>query len=52
MNESARSIADEKNRVNKIDLNEYENSYRKAKKAIEKIVQMIIMFAIMKNLIM
>lgn len=36
MNESARGITDVKNRINKIDLNEYENSYRKAKKAIEK----------------
>ena len=36
MNESAHGIVDVKNAINKIDLNEYENSYRKAKKAIKK----------------
>lgn len=36
MNESAQGVVDVKNAINKIDLNEYENSYRKAKNAIEK----------------
>ena len=35
-NESARSFVGVKNGINEIDLNEYENSYKKAKKALEK----------------